>query len=64
MHDATSWLAAWQSIAPVFAGVFMIVMMKWLSRHWAAGTIARTARVVSRLEARRALRRRAEGRGE
>jgi hypothetical protein len=54
MHDATPWLAVWQSIAPVFAGVFMIVMMKWLSHHWAAGTIARTARVVSRLEARRA----------
>jgi hypothetical protein len=41
-------------MAPVFAGVVMIVVMKWLSRHWAAGTIARTARVVSRLEARRA----------
>jgi hypothetical protein len=54
MHDATSWLAAWQSMAPVFAGVVMIVVMKWLSHHWAAGTIARTARVVSRLEARRA----------
>ena len=54
MHDATSWLTAWQSMAPVFAGVVMIVVMKWLSNHWAAGTIARTARVVSRLEARRA----------
>jgi hypothetical protein len=49
MNSAHSWIAAWQSLAPVTMAVFAIVMMKWLSRHWADQTVRRTARVVSNL---------------
>jgi hypothetical protein len=49
MHEAGSWIATSQSLAPILTGVFLIVMMKWLSHHWTASTIARTARVTSRL---------------
>jgi hypothetical protein len=49
MNGAHSWITAWQSLAPLTTAVFAIVMMKWLSNHWAAATVRRTARVVSRL---------------
>jgi hypothetical protein len=49
MHEAGSWIATSQTLAPILAGIFMIVTMKWLSRHWTAATMARTARVTSRL---------------
>jgi hypothetical protein len=49
MHDARSWIVAWQSLAPVVAGIFTIAMMKWFSSHWAAATVRRTARVASKL---------------
>ncbi len=49
MQDARSWFAAWQSMAPILTGIFMIVIMKSMSRHWAAATLARTARVASKL---------------
>ena len=49
MHEAGSWIAVWQSVAPIVTGIVMIVMMKWFSHHWGAATIARTARVTSKL---------------
>ena len=49
MHEAGSWIAMSQSLAPILTGIFMIVMMKWLSHHWTATTMARTVRVTSRL---------------
>jgi hypothetical protein len=53
MHEAATWIATSQSVAPILTGVFMIVMMKWLSRHWSAATAARTVRVTSRLRSSR-----------
>jgi hypothetical protein len=44
-----SWIAMSQSLLPIVAGVFMIAMTKWLSNHWTAGMMARTARVTSKL---------------
>ena len=49
MDNAHSWITAWQLLAPVTMAVFAIVMMKYLSRHWAADTVRRTVRVVSNL---------------
>jgi hypothetical protein len=57
MHEAATWIATSQSVAPILAGISMIVMMKWLSRHWTAATMARTVRVTSRLRSTRASRR-------
>jgi hypothetical protein len=52
MHDARSWMAAWQSLLPVVAGIVMLVTMKWLSRRWTSAAIARTARVTAKLRRR------------
>jgi hypothetical protein len=52
MHDARSWMAAWQSLAPVVAGIVMLVTMKWLSRRWTAAAMARTAKVTAKLRRR------------
>jgi hypothetical protein len=49
MHEAGSWVATLQLVLPILTGVFTIVMMKWVSRQWTAATMARTARVASRL---------------
>jgi hypothetical protein len=45
-----------QSAAPILTGILMIVTMKWLSHHWTAATMARTARVTSRLRESRSSR--------
>jgi len=47
--QAGSWIVISQWLLPILTGVFMIVTMKWLSRQWTAATVARTARVTSRL---------------
>jgi len=57
MHEAANWIATSQSVAPILTGFLMIVMMKWMSRHWTSATMARTVRVTSRLRTTRASRR-------
>ena len=57
MHEVVTWIATSQSVAPILAGISMIVMMKWLSHHWSAATMARTARVTARLRDSRGRRR-------
>jgi hypothetical protein len=57
MHEAGSWIATSQSLAPIVVGIFMIATMKWLSHHWSAATMARTARVTARLRDSRGRRR-------
>jgi hypothetical protein len=52
MQDARSWVATWQSLAPLLTGVVVIMMMKWVSHHWAAAALERTVRVASKLRGR------------
>jgi hypothetical protein len=53
MQNAQTWIATWQSLAPIVTGVAMLVLMKWMSRQWTARTIERTVRVTSRLRSDR-----------
>jgi len=56
MHDAGSWGATWQTLAPLLAATVAIVLMKWSSQKWSAEMLARTVRVTSRLKGSRVLR--------
>jgi hypothetical protein len=54
MADSVTWMVAWRSVVPITMGIITLAMVKWLSNYWAAAAARRTARVLSRMNARRA----------
>jgi len=57
MGDSLTQVIAWRSVVPITMGVMAIALVNWLSNYWAQMTAQRTARVVSRMNARRVYRR-------
>jgi hypothetical protein len=53
MGDSLTQVIAWRSVVPITMGMITIAMIGWLSNYWAQMAAQRTARVLSRISARR-----------